>query len=108
MDLHLDIPLYTFTKGSSAGCHTFLPSFPIPCLNVESISELLVIEKIAKSKNKKVDIGIRLNPNTNPKTLKQISTGKEGDKFEVKLIINNMQLNILNNQKEKLILKNFK
>ena len=52
-------------------------------INVESKSELLVIEKIAKLKKKKIDIGIRLNPNINPKTLKQISTGKEGDKFGV-------------------------
>jgi len=52
-------------------------------INVESKNELLVIEKIAKLKKKKIDIGIRLNPNTNPKTLKQISTGKESDKFGV-------------------------
>ena len=52
-------------------------------INVESKSELLVIEKIGKVKKKKVSIGIRLNPNTNAKTLKQISTGREGDKFGV-------------------------
>ena len=52
-------------------------------INIESKNELLVIEKIAKSKKKKIDIGIRLNPNTNPKTLKQISTGKKDDKFGV-------------------------
>jgi len=52
-------------------------------INIESKSELLIIEKIAKSKKKKINIGIRLNPNINPKTLKQISTGKEGDKFGV-------------------------
>ena len=50
-------------------------------INVESKGELLAIEKIAKQKNKKVNIGIRLNPNIDPKTLKQISTGKYGDKF---------------------------
>jgi len=52
-------------------------------INVESKSELLVIEKIGKIKKKKVNIGIRLNPSTNAKTLKQISTGREGDKFGV-------------------------
>ena len=52
-------------------------------INVESLSELLIIEKIAKLKKRKVDIGIRLNPNTDAKTLKQISTGREGDKFGV-------------------------
>ena len=52
-------------------------------INVESRSELLVIEKIAKLKKKKIDIGIRLNPNINAKTLQQISTGKKEDKFGV-------------------------
>jgi diaminopimelate decarboxylase len=52
-------------------------------LNTESKSEIVEIEKIAKSKNKIVDIGIRLNPNTDAKTLKQISTGKRENKFGV-------------------------
>ena len=52
-------------------------------INVESKSELLVIEKIGKIKKRKVNIGIRLNPNINAKTLKQISTGRESDKFGV-------------------------
>ncbi len=52
-------------------------------INVESKSELLLIEKIGKLKKKKIIVGIRLNPNINPKTLKQISTGKKNDKFGV-------------------------
>ena len=52
-------------------------------INVESQSEIEEIEKIAKQKNKKVDIGIRLNPNTDAKTLRQISTGKKENKFGV-------------------------
>ena len=52
-------------------------------INCESKSEILEIENIAKLKNKKVDIGIRLNPNTDAKTLKQISTGKKENKFGV-------------------------
>ena len=52
-------------------------------INAESKSEIVEIEKIAKSKNKVVDIGIRLNPNTDAKTLKQISTGKKENKFGV-------------------------
>jgi len=52
-------------------------------INVESRNELLTLEKIARSKKKKVDVGLRLNPNIDPKTLRQISTGKEGDKFGV-------------------------
>ena len=52
-------------------------------INAESKSEILEIEKIAKNKKKIVDIGIRLNPNTDAKTLSQISTGKKENKFGV-------------------------
>ena len=52
-------------------------------INAESKSEILEIEKIAKSKKRKVNIGIRLNPNTDAKTLSQISTGKKENKFGV-------------------------
>ena len=52
-------------------------------INSESESEIKLIEKIAKIKNKKINIGIRLNPNIDPKTLKNISTGKKEDKFGV-------------------------
>ena len=52
-------------------------------INSESKSEVKEIEKIAKSKNRTVDIGIRFNPNTDANTLKQISTGKKENKFGV-------------------------
>jgi len=52
-------------------------------INAESKSEIIEIEKIARSKKIIVDIGIRLNPNTDAKTLKQISTGKKENKFGV-------------------------
>ena len=52
-------------------------------INAESKSEILEIEQIAKNKKKSVNIGIRLNPNTDAKTLKQISTGKKENKFGV-------------------------
>ena len=52
-------------------------------INAESKSEIIEIAKIAKSKNKIIDIGIRLNPNTDAKTLSQISTGKKENKFGV-------------------------
>jgi diaminopimelate decarboxylase len=52
-------------------------------INAESKSEILEIEKIAKYKNKVIEIGIRLNPNTDAKTLSQISTGKKENKFGV-------------------------
>jgi diaminopimelate decarboxylase len=52
-------------------------------INAESKSEIIEIEKIARFKKKTVNIGIRLNPNTDAKTIKQISTGKKENKFGV-------------------------
>jgi len=52
-------------------------------INSESKSEIIEIDKIAKIKKKQVNIGIRLNPNTDAKTLSQISTGKKDNKFGV-------------------------
>ena len=52
-------------------------------INAESKSEISEIERVAKSKKKIVNIGIRLNPNTDAKTLEQISTGKKENKFGV-------------------------
>ena len=52
-------------------------------INAESKSEIIKIERIAKSKKKIVDIGIRLNPNVDAKTLSQISTGKKTNKFGI-------------------------
>ena len=52
-------------------------------INAESKSEILEIERIAKRKKKVVNIGIRLNPNTDAQTISQISTGKKENKFGV-------------------------
>jgi len=52
-------------------------------INAESLSEIKEINRIAKSKNKKIRVGVRLNPNTDAKTLNQISTGKKENKFGV-------------------------
>jgi len=52
-------------------------------INAESENEIKEIEKIAKLKKKRIEIGIRLNPNTDAKTLNQISTGKKENKFGI-------------------------
>ncbi len=52
-------------------------------INAESEGEIFEIERIAKLKKKQVQVGIRLNPNTDAKTLSQISTGKKENKFGV-------------------------
>jgi len=59
----------------------FAVSKKILLINAESKSEIIEIEKIAKKNNKKINIGIRLNPDTDAKTLKKISTGKKENKF---------------------------
>ena len=62
-------------------------------INAESKSEIETILKVAKKLNKRIDIGLRLNPNVNANTLKEITTGKISNKFgltsqEVILLIN--------------------
>jgi diaminopimelate decarboxylase len=52
-------------------------------INAESKSEIFEIERIAKKNKKNVNVGIRLNPNVDAKTLNQISTGKKENKFGV-------------------------
>jgi len=59
----------------------FAISKKILLINAESENEIIEIEKIAKKNNKKINIGIRLNPDTDAKTLKKISTGKKENKF---------------------------
>ena len=73
-------------------------------INAESKSEILEIQKIAKKKKKIVDVGIRLNPNTDAKTLSQISTGKKENKFGVNQKIFLQLVNMIKNS-ENLSLK---
>jgi diaminopimelate decarboxylase len=68
-------------------------------INAESTSEILEIQKIAKKKKKIVDVGIRLNPNTDAKTLSQISTGKKENKFGVNQKIFLQLINIIKKSK---------
>ena len=69
--------------GKTANEISYAIDKKILLINAESESEILTIEKIAKSKKLLVNIGIRLNPNTDAKTLSQISTGKKENKFGV-------------------------
>ena len=50
-------------------------------INLESEEELELIENIAKKMKKKIQVGIRVNPDINAKTHKKITTGREEDKF---------------------------
>ena len=68
-------------------------------INTESESEVFTIEKIAKKERKVVDVGIRINPNTDAKTLNQISTGKKENKFGVSEKVFHNILNYIKNSK---------
>ncbi len=69
--------------GKTSSELNFAINKKILLINAESLSEIIEINRIAKLRNKKVRVGIRLNPNTDAKTLKQISTGKKENKFGV-------------------------
>ena len=71
-------------------------------INAESESEIFEIERLAKLKKTIVNIGIRLNPNIDAKTLKKISTGKNEDKFG---LTEKAFLNILNYFKDSNFIK---
>jgi diaminopimelate decarboxylase len=53
--------------------------------NVESLSELESINRIAKRLNKHTNVAIRINPDVEPKTHKYIITGKLTNKFGIDL-----------------------
>ena len=55
----------------------------IRLINIESIDELERVNKVAFNQNKKINIGIRINPNIDGQTLDKISTGKKTDKFGI-------------------------
>ncbi len=69
--------------GKTSSELNFAINKKILLINAESLSEIMEINKIAKLRNKKVSVGVRLNPNTDAKTLNQISTGKKENKFGV-------------------------
>ena len=57
----------------------------IRLINTESLEEIKLLEKIANEKNKKINIGLRLNPNIDGDTINKISTGKKTDKFGIEI-----------------------
>ncbi len=69
--------------GKTSDEISFAINKKILLINAESKNEIKEINRIANLKNKKVRIGIRLNPNTDARTLSQISTGKKNNKFGV-------------------------
>ncbi|MBI04891.1 MAG: diaminopimelate decarboxylase [Pelagibacteraceae bacterium] len=76
----------------------------IRIINVESIEELNSINSIAKSINVTVNIGVRLNPNIDGKTLDKISTGKKTNKFGIAIeSVDTIKTNLQNYKNLKLV-----
>ena len=55
------------------------------CFNVESVQELLIINDLAKAKNKKANVAIRINPNVDAHTHHFITTGLDENKFGINI-----------------------
>lgn len=58
-------------------------SLNIKSFNVESLSELDKLKKIASEMNKRIRIAFRINPNVNAKTHAHIATGLASNKFGI-------------------------
>jgi diaminopimelate decarboxylase len=69
--------------GKTRGEMAFALDKDIFQFNVESEPELQLLNEVAKSKNKKARIAIRINPDVDPKTHAKISTGHGETKFGV-------------------------
>jgi len=55
------------------------------CFNAESVQELFIINNLAKAKNKKANIAIRINPNVDAHTHHFITTGLDENKFGINI-----------------------
>jgi len=55
----------------------------ILCINVESEPELELLSSVASTKNRPVNISVRVNPDIDPKTHHKIATGKAENKFGI-------------------------
>jgi diaminopimelate decarboxylase len=55
----------------------------IHCFNVESESELELLNRMAKSAAKRAPVSVRINPDVDARTHRKISTGKAEDKFGI-------------------------
>ena len=55
------------------------------CFNAESVQELFIINDLAKAKDKKANIAIRINPNVDAHTHHFITTGLDENKFGINI-----------------------
>ena len=59
----------------------------IACFNVESLSELVIINALAEAKNKTATVALRVNPNVDAHTHVKITTGLQENKFGIDLAL---------------------
>jgi diaminopimelate decarboxylase len=71
--------------GKTAGEIEFALNSDILMFNIESMSELYLINKIAENMGKKARISFRVNPDVDPKTHPYISTGMKKNKFGINI-----------------------
>ena len=71
--------------GKTEGEIEFALNSNILMFNVESLSELYLINKIAGNMGKKARISFRVNPDVDPKTHPYISTGMKKNKFGINI-----------------------
>ncbi|MHB1679104.1 MAG: diaminopimelate decarboxylase [bacterium] len=71
--------------GKTAGEIEFALNSDILMFNVESMSELYLINKIAENMGEKARISFRVNPDVDPKTHPYISTGMKKNKFGINI-----------------------
>ncbi len=57
----------------------------IKCFNVESSAELVVINEIAGRMGKQATIALRINPNVEAHTIRNITTGTDENKFGIRI-----------------------
>jgi diaminopimelate decarboxylase len=58
----------------------------IKCFNAESAAELEVIDGIAGRLGKKASVALRINPNVEAHTIKNITTGTDENKFGIRIV----------------------
>ncbi len=74
-------------------------------INVESPQELDRIGKLAKNKNKKINVALRMNPEVNPLTHPYITTGMSENKFGMESAFIPELVRLLRKYRESLFLK---
>lgn len=57
----------------------------IKCFNCESVAELKVLDEIAGRMGKKASVALRINPNIEAHTIRNITTGTDENKFGIRI-----------------------